>query len=99
MIQRVYFMIEILALLLKSLFDKWNMYKKNYTVINGGQLAKAFESKLDLPNRAIMITFDDGYKDTLENALPVLADLNISATVFLASKFFDTLYIPWARCN
>lgn len=41
------------------------------------------EGKLTLPSKPIIITFDDGYLDTLENAIPVLLDLNMRAVIFV----------------
>lgn len=42
-----------------------------------------------LPARALAITFDDGYADNAELALPILQDLDLSATFFIASAYLD----------
>lgn len=42
-----------------------------------------------LPRRALSITFDDGYADNDENALPILRRLKLPATFFIASGFLD----------
>lgn len=42
-----------------------------------------------LPPRAAAITFDDGYADNVEQALPVLLSHRMSATFFIASEFVD----------
>lgn len=42
-----------------------------------------------LPARAACVTFDDGYRDNLTVALPILKKYAIPATVFVASSFLD----------
>jgi peptidoglycan/xylan/chitin deacetylase (PgdA/CDA1 family) len=42
-----------------------------------------------LPPRPILLTFDDGYADLAETALPVLETLGWSATVFIAASTVD----------
>lgn len=37
----------------------------------------------DFPKRPLMLTFDDGYKDNLFNAQPLLKKFNMKATIFL----------------
>lgn len=43
----------------------------------------------DLPPRALCVTFDDGYADNEQVALPVLQKFGIPATVFVASDYLD----------
>jgi peptidoglycan/xylan/chitin deacetylase (PgdA/CDA1 family) len=42
-----------------------------------------------LPDRAICVTFDDGYADNLSHALPVLEKWGVPATVFVSTSFID----------
>ena len=42
-----------------------------------------------LPERAVCVTFDDGYLDNLELALPILKRCKVAATVFVATDFID----------
>ena len=43
----------------------------------------------ELPERAVLITFDDGYRDNVENALPVLRRYGYPAVVFVPIGFLD----------
>jgi len=39
----------------------------------------------NLPSKSVVITFDDGYRDNLIHALPVLKEFGFSATIFLVT--------------
>ena len=43
----------------------------------------------ELPERAMTITFDDGYADNHDHALPILAKYGLPATFFIATGFLD----------
>lgn len=53
-----------------------------------------------LPPKSVVVTFDDGYANVRDHAWPVLEDLRIPATIFLASAFIDSgrpfPFDPWA---
>ena len=46
-------------------------------------------SRRELPARALAITFDDGYADNHEVALPILLKHGLPATFFIATGFLD----------
>ena len=43
----------------------------------------------ELPSRTIALSFDDGFRDVAENALPVLVEYGFRATVFVATAVTD----------
>jgi len=56
-----------------------------------------------LPDRTVVVTFDDIYDNVFQNAWPVLQELNIPATFFISTAFVDSpepfLFDPWAIQN
>lgn len=42
-----------------------------------------------LPPRAVCLTFDDGYADNVHNALPILKQMKLKATFFIASGYLN----------
>jgi peptidoglycan/xylan/chitin deacetylase (PgdA/CDA1 family) len=45
--------------------------------------------------RSVMITFDDGYRDNYDAALPILRRHGAKATFFVATGFIDRPSLPW----
>ena len=67
---------------------------RNYRVLPVEELVERLE-RGGLPRNALAITFDDGYRDNLTHAAPILARLGLPATIFLATGFIGTAEVPW----
>ena len=52
-----------------------------YTAVSAGDLLDFVERGKPLPEKAVMITFDDGYLSNYEHALPILAKYGMKALV------------------
>ena len=44
---------------------------------------------------AALVTFDDGYRDNFEEAVPILKELNVPATFFIPTEFVESPKLPW----
>jgi peptidoglycan/xylan/chitin deacetylase (PgdA/CDA1 family) len=61
---------------------------KHYNVISlSDAVAKLADA--DASAKDVVVTFDDGYLDNLTNAMPVLREFHIPATIFITTKFCD----------
>jgi peptidoglycan/xylan/chitin deacetylase (PgdA/CDA1 family) len=49
----------------------------------------------EIPPRAVAITFDDGYRDTYDNAFPILKQFNLPATIFLTTGAIESQTPLW----
>jgi len=48
-----------------------------------------------VPSNTLALTFDDGYRDSLSHAAPILAQHGLPATIFLATGYIGTPDVPW----
>jgi peptidoglycan/xylan/chitin deacetylase (PgdA/CDA1 family) len=44
---------------------------------------------------AMLLTFDDGYRDNFDLAAPILGERKVPATFFVPTAFFDSPKLPW----
>jgi peptidoglycan/xylan/chitin deacetylase (PgdA/CDA1 family) len=64
--------------------------KERYTVISPEQLISVMTNRGTLPDKAVLLTFDDGYRDVYENAYPILKALGLKALIFPATDYIGT---------
>jgi peptidoglycan/xylan/chitin deacetylase (PgdA/CDA1 family)/GT2 family glycosyltransferase len=62
-----------------------SLRRAGFQFIDGDELVAFLDGRSGLPRKSILLTFDDGYADLLENALPVLRELGVPAMVFAVS--------------
>ena len=60
--------------------------EKHYQLITAEDLMSCAETGADLPPKAALLTFDDGYLDHFTEVFPVLDERNIQGCFFLPSK-------------
>jgi len=68
----------------------------SFKVIPLKDLVYHLEKGEQIPRKSVVITFDDGYKNTFSNAYPILEKYKMPATVFLAAGYIGSKGLfPW----
>jgi peptidoglycan/xylan/chitin deacetylase (PgdA/CDA1 family) len=70
---------------------------RHYEVISLTTLVTSIEEKRQPPPRSVVLTFDDGFRDNVEHALPLLDAFGVTATVFLVTGSLSDGQLPWSQ--
>ncbi len=68
--------------------------RRHFDVLPLDELAERARRR-ELPRNGVAITFDDGYRDNYTNAFPLLRELGLPATIFLATDALDRGALLW----
>jgi peptidoglycan/xylan/chitin deacetylase (PgdA/CDA1 family) len=60
---------------------------QGFQAISLKHVALAIAGKAELPDKAIVVTLDDGLEDNYSHAFPVMAEFDIPATIFLTTGY------------
>lgn len=74
--------------------------KNGYTAISLKELFDFYDGKSNLPEKPIVITFDDGYEDNYLTALPIMEKYKMRSTVFVVPSLVGTTeYLSWQQIS
>src|SRR5690606_10670234 len=80
----------------------WNVPPSQFRRQLGGLLALGYRpwplqrviehcrERQPLPSKVFVVTFDDGYENVYREAWPILKELGVPATVFVATAYLDS---------
>jgi peptidoglycan/xylan/chitin deacetylase (PgdA/CDA1 family) len=68
---------------------------RNRRVVPMDDIVNALAARRTLPLGTVALTFDDGYRDTLEIAAPILAKHELPATLYLATGYVERGENQW----
>jgi peptidoglycan/xylan/chitin deacetylase (PgdA/CDA1 family) len=74
---------------IKQFIEDMEWLLKNYTPVNLYDLIDCLQRGKSLPERAFLLTFDDGFREMSEVVAPILIAKGVPATFFLTSAFID----------
>ena len=75
--------------------DQVAFLKRNYSVATLDEAVHLATGKRPYRGTAVLLTFDDGYRDNFEIAYPILRSLGVQGTFFLISSLVGSSQLPW----
>lgn len=84
-------------------FEQHMIWLKEYgfTSITPEELYAFVTEGAELPERPVLITFDDGYEDNYTNAYPIMKRYGFKGTIFVVTGFLGKYpnYMTWAQAQ
>ncbi len=81
---------EIKGLDVNLFRQQFEFFKENFNVVRMEQVIEAVKGGTPLPEKALLLTFDDGYVDNYTFALPLLEEFGFQGSFFIPGKTFTT---------
>jgi len=78
------------------------LHAQGYVTVSLYDLMAALAQGQPLPPRAVVLTFDDGYRTLVDYAAPTMAPLGYTGTVFVVTQLMDenfTQYLTWPQAE
>ncbi len=69
---------------------------REYQPLSLSELVAGLQRKAPIPDRAVVLTFDDGYRNNLVLAAPILRHYGVPATFFITTGLIGTNQWMWA---
>lgn len=66
-----------------------------FNPVSLGEVRNWLRGAHDLPHRAVLVTFDDGFANTLRYAVPILREIGIPAVFFLPTSYIGNRRVLW----
>jgi peptidoglycan/xylan/chitin deacetylase (PgdA/CDA1 family) len=68
---------------------------RRYRPASLDQVRSFVRGEVELPDRAVVVTFDDGYADNYEIAAPVLNEIGVPSTFYVTVACVEQGRLPW----
>jgi peptidoglycan/xylan/chitin deacetylase (PgdA/CDA1 family) len=68
---------------------------RDFHPVGMNDLAILLRGEKRIPDRCVVVTFDDGYHDNFENAMPILDQFGIRAAFYVTVNCIESGQLPW----
>ena len=79
----------------KTFQAQMELLARDFEPVNLPRICEFLQGGRELPVRAVAITFDDGYADNYEVAMPILNRLGIPAAFYVTVDCIESRKLPW----
>jgi peptidoglycan/xylan/chitin deacetylase (PgdA/CDA1 family) len=86
---------EVISASTESFYQQMKFVRSNFNVVSFQDLYDCEVNGKPWPDRALIITFDDGYRDNYTNAFPILKQMGLCATIFLVTGHIGSAKLFW----
>ena len=77
---------DIKALDITLFNEQIDYLRKHYHIITMEEVIYSIDNQVKIPDKSVLLTFDDGYSDQYTNALPILDKYKLQGSFFTPSK-------------
>jgi peptidoglycan/xylan/chitin deacetylase (PgdA/CDA1 family) len=80
---------------LQAFREQMEILARHYAPVTMDDLLGFVSEQKEIPPKSVAVTFDDGFADNYEFALPVLAHAGIPASFYIAVGSIEAAFPPW----
>lgn len=85
----------VISTTVESFHDQVDWLKRRFRLVTLDELIAQVNAGSAWREPSLLVTFDDGYRDNFDVAVPILREHNMPATFFIPSEFLDAPCLPW----
>lgn len=86
---------ELVSATTRDFAEQMEFVRRHFTLLRFEQVIEAMNTRTPLPQRSMLVTFDDGHIDNYTEAFPVLRKLGVPATIFISTDYIGTSQMFW----
>jgi peptidoglycan/xylan/chitin deacetylase (PgdA/CDA1 family) len=86
-----------IAVTTRQFESQMQILRKHWKPISLAEFDAVLQGASELPNDSVLVTFDDGFRNNITHAAPLLKKYDVPAVVFLTSGLIGTTKMLWTQ--